>query len=137
MAHYGGMTDFIDFKTLKRPPKPNTCLVAPEGFCEAASADFVPPVFNMDCGALFDRLIAHIRSQTRWSNLLTDSSAWRLRCIAATPWLRFKDDIDIQLIPVNTKTTTLAVYSRSRVGYSDLGANRKRVEALIASLTKP
>ena len=51
--------------------------------------------------------------------------------------MRFKDDIDIQIIPAQGETaeTQIAIYSRSRIGYSDLGANRKRVAELIHKLT--
>ena len=33
--------------------------------------------------------------------------------------------------------STFAAYSRSRVGYSDLGANRKRLDAFSAALLTP
>ena len=59
----------------------------------------------------------------------------QLRYIAKTALLGFKDDVDIEIIPIDENATTLAIYSRSRVGYSDLGANQKRVEELIAQLT--
>ncbi|MDX1765264.1 MAG: DUF1499 domain-containing protein, partial [bacterium] len=40
---------------------------------------------------------------------------------------RFVDDLEFHLRP---STHTLAVRSASRVGYSDLGVNRRRVEKL-------
>lgn len=45
---------------------------------------------------------------------------------------RFVDDLEIQLRP---EEGIAAVRSASRVGYSDLGVNRKRVEGLRAELT--
>jgi uncharacterized protein (DUF1499 family) len=43
-------------------------------------------------------------------------------------WLfRFIDDLELQLDPV---TGVIAIRSASRVGYSDLGVNRRRIEAL-------
>lgn len=130
------MSDFIDFKTLTRPPKPNTCLAAPDGLCEAARVDFAPPIFDQTQETLLKSLTEIIRAERGWSKLVTDSTSGRQRFIAVTPFLRFKDDIDIQLVPVTEASTTLAIYSRSRVGYSDFGTNRKRVDALIASLTR-
>lgn len=45
----------------------------------------------------------------------------------ATPVLQFKDDVEFFL---DTNSRTLHVRSASRVGYSDLGKNRERVEQL-------
>jgi len=48
--------------------------------------------------------------------------------------MKYKDDIDIAVLETNDGST-VAIYSRSRVGHSDLGKNRKRVEALIDTLS--
>ena len=47
--------------------------------------------------------------------------------------LRFVDDLELQL---NLEERTIAVRSASRVGYSDMGVNRKRIERL-RSLFEP
>jgi uncharacterized protein (DUF1499 family) len=129
------MTYFITFKSLKRSPKPNTCLAAPADYCLAAEADFAPPVFPTSADALYQRLQDVISQQKRTTIVKADPATHQVRYIAKTPLIGFKDDIDIEVIPVDENNTTLAIYSRSRVGYSDLGANRKRVEELIAQLT--
>ncbi|MEO1135644.1 MAG: DUF1499 domain-containing protein [Pseudomonadota bacterium] len=49
----------------------------------------------------------------------------------ATPTLGFVDDVEFRLAE-----GAVHVRSASRVGYSDLGANRKRVEALRAALAE-
>lgn len=129
------MTDFISFKTLKRPPKPNTCLAAPADYCLAAEADFAPPIFPATANALYQRLLDVVQSQKRTTIEKQSAESGQLRYIAKTALLGFKDDVDIEIIPIDENATTLAIYSRSRVGYSDLGANQKRVEELIAQLT--
>jgi len=48
---------------------------------------------------------------------------------------RFADDIDVQAIPVDGGKSALAIYSRSRVGYSDLGVNRKRIERWLSQIS--
>lgn len=129
------MSDFIHFKSLKRPPKPNTCLVAPENFCLATEADFAAPEFQLSGAELFAKLNDMIASERSFGQLTSDADALRLKFVATTGLMRFKDDVDIEVIPLDDGKATLAIYSRSRVGYSDLGANRKRVTKLIAELT--
>lgn len=128
------MTDFISFKSLKRPPKPNTCLAAPENHCLAAEPDFAPPVMVMTGRGLFSRMSEVIASERRFGNIQADPENLRIKFVATTGLMRFKDDVDIEVIPINEGKATFAIYSRSRVGYSDLGANRKRVNDLIRSV---
>lgn len=125
------MTNFISFKSLKRPPKPNTCLAAPENHCLASKTDFTPPVLPLSAPDLFARLTEIVTAERRWSRLESDAESRRLKFVATTGLMRFRDDIDIEVIPVDNSHSTLAIYSRSRVGYSDLGTNRKRVNELI------
>ncbi|MEO1015929.1 MAG: DUF1499 domain-containing protein [Pseudomonadota bacterium] len=127
------MADFIDFKALRRPASPNTYLLAPDGFCENAEPDAAAPVFEDSPDALYARLTALAGARTDWTRLKSDPAARALAWIAVTPLLRFKDDIDARVVE-SPGGATVAIYSRSRVGYSDLGANRKRVERLLADL---
>lgn len=129
------MSDFINFKSLKRPPKPNTCLAAPENHCLAAEPDFAPPEFPLTPRGLFSKLSEVVAAERSWSKVESDAEALRLRFVATTGLMRFKDDVDIEIIPIDESRSTLAIYSRSRVGYSDLGANRKRVTKLIERVT--
>ncbi|MEM1146473.1 MAG: DUF1499 domain-containing protein [Pseudomonadota bacterium] len=129
------MVDFINFKTLKRPPKPNTFLVAPEHHCLAAEPDQRSPVLSVSAAELFETFRVAIASNRRWGSVTEDETNWRMRFVATTGLMRFKDDVDIQVIALKAAHSTFAIYSRSRVGYSDLGANRKRVQELIGKVT--
>ncbi|PKP80048.1 MAG: hypothetical protein CVT79_16945 [Alphaproteobacteria bacterium HGW-Alphaproteobacteria-18] len=133
------MTDFLDFQTLKRPPKPNTALIAPEGFTPLEAPDAAPPVLPFPPAETFARLISLIESRRDWKLVAADGATGRLRFIAVTKLLRFKDDIDVTILPVDGAPghSTFAAYSRSRVGYSDLGTNRKRLDGLSAALSLP
>lgn len=55
-----------------------------------------------------------------------------LRAECRSAWLRFVDDLELELRPDDT----MAVRSASRVGFSDLGVNRRRVERLRAALAQ-
>ncbi len=50
-----------------------------------------------------------------------------LHAVFRTPLLRFRDDLECRL---DSAQGVIHLRSASRVGYSDLGANRRRVEAL-------
>ena len=50
-----------------------------------------------------------------------------------TRWLRFIDDLEFQIKP---EADLIHVRSASRVGYSDLGANRRRLESLRTALNQ-
>ena len=50
-----------------------------------------------------------------------------LRAELTTRWLRFVDDVEFLLEP---GTGLIHVRSASRLGYSDLGTNRRRIEAI-------
>lgn len=54
-----------------------------------------------------------------------------LHVVARTAVFRFKDDVEFELRP---DLGLIAVRSESRVGYSDLGANRRRIERLRLAL---
>ena len=48
----------------------------------------------------------------------------------------FPDLVTAQVAPAGAGAATLLLYSRSVYGYSDLGANRRRVAAWLAALDK-
>ena len=54
-------------------------------------------------------------------------SAGYLHAELTTPWLRFVDDVEFLL---DAGRGVIDVRSASRIGYSDLGTNRARVEAI-------
>ena len=50
-------------------------------------------------------------------------------------WLfRFPDTVTVRFIALGAGRSTLAVYSRSHYGYSDLGVNQARVRAWLSAL---
>lgn len=127
------MSALTDFETLNRPGTPNTYLVLPKGFASSATADEASPDFQEDPAALFGRVVHLVSGRERWSVEQQDTNLLQLEAIAKTKLLKFKDDISIRVLP-RGDGAALAIYSRSRVGHSDLGANRKRVQALLQEL---
>ena len=54
-----------------------------------------------------------------------------LHVVATTPLLRFQDDVELAVDPTGER---IDIRSASRLGYGDLGANRRRVARLRAGL---
>lgn len=132
----GRMSEFIDFKTLERPKSPNTYLIAPPDFVGVAKIDEEAPVLDRQRMAVFDEIVGMAMSRNDWSLIVADEKTARLHIVETSRWLRFRDDLDIVVLPVvgAPDQCTLAAYSRSRKGWGDFGVNRKRVQALLARL---
>lgn len=120
----------IDFATFERPLTPNTYLVCTPEICSAARADAPSPTFNVDV-ATVRAAIASIVPEA----VFTDGpQGMQATYVATTRILRFKDDVDVLLVATAAGGTQVALYSRSRVGVSDLGKNRQRGNALLKAL---
>ena len=116
------LDDFFD--TLKRPGSPNNWLVAPAGF--AIVPDAVAPAFNIPMRDLIDTFkVVPLRSK---GVAVVEESAHAIHVVATTTLMRFKDDVWGLFIPIGENASTLALYSASRVGYWDLGTNRRRLK---------
>ena len=133
------MANFVDFKSLQRPASPNTALLLPPGFSSSAKADAETPVYDVSPKDLYVRALRLIGEKREWQLGEQDAATMRFTFIAVTPLLRFKDDVDVAILPVEGQPdkSSFAAYSRSRVGYSDLGANLKRLDAFAAALLVP
>ena len=56
-----------------------------------------------------------------------------LYAVFTSPLMRFKDDVEVY---IDESSNLVHFRSASRVGYSDLGVNRKRYEAFALALAK-
>ena len=121
-----------DFATLKRPRTPNTFLMAPEGFCPEAKLDLTPPVYAVEAPKLRQAFLSAVIAQPRVSHSLADEGGLYDDFVVRSALFRFPDLVSVQFIAGNGKTSTLALYSRSVYGRSDLGVNRRRSLAWLA-----
>jgi uncharacterized protein (DUF1499 family) len=70
-----------------------------------------------------------IASQQDWT-ITTDTGDF-LQAVVKTPLMRFRDDVQLRFVE---DTGVIQVRSSSRLGISDMGTNRKRVEMLRSQL---
>jgi uncharacterized protein (DUF1499 family) len=103
------------------PPTPNcVCSQATD-----APHAIAPLRYEGDGAAAFARLEALVAD---WPGaVIVAEGEGYLHAEVPTRWLRFVDDVELLLDPA---ARVIHVRSASRLGYSDLGANRRRVEAI-------
>jgi uncharacterized protein (DUF1499 family) len=127
----------IDFATLVRPATPNTYLVCPKSRCPAP-ADEESPVFPIPAAQLLERARATLSVEPRTRLVRDEPGLLRLVLVQRSRVFRFPDTITVQVFPLPDGRSTLAMYSRSNYGRSDLGVNKARIRrwmGLIAAQT--
>lgn len=130
-----GMAMQIDFKTLTLPGKPNTWLVAPTGLTPASPHETAPE-FPVPAEALRDAWMQVLADQPRLQVLARSADGLQVEAAQRTAVLRFTDLVSARIVPLDAGNSTMAIYSRSRVGYWDIGVNRRRVHRLMEALRK-
>ena len=111
------------FQTLVRPSSSNHWLIAPDWF--PGNPDETAPRFSVPVERLrsvFEEVIGALKSvrMKKRDEVLT--------CyVDETALLHLKDDIRVQFLSLGPDSSSLAAYSASRIGFLDLGTNRRRL----------
>jgi hypothetical protein len=92
------------------------------------------PCLPLPPAKLLPRLEEAMQS-LNWQVQEIDAPQGRLRAVITTPVLRFKDDIEIHLVPA-AGCTELHMRSSSRSGKGDLGANTRHILDLLQALQR-
>ena len=135
------LTRTIDFTTGFKHKKPNQYLVCPQNYC-AHKPNRIAPVFNIPAKQLARAFEAMVQKQVpKVSRIDERDGGMQITYLQRSPVLQFPDGITVRFIPLSDKTSTLAIYSRSKYGRKDLGMNPARVilwlEALEEQVSKP
>ena len=121
-----GRTDTVDTKsskTLAPCPKTPNCVSSLE---EKNGGHYIEPIhFSGDSAAAQVNLIAIIDSLRRAQVVAVQTGYIHAEFTSAI--LRFVDDVEFYF---DERQKVIQVRSASRVGYSDLGVNRRRVETI-------
>ncbi len=103
------------------------CAATPNCVCSHAEDELhgVAPLIADDAPDAMNR-VRQVMADWRGAKL-TDEADGYVRYECATPLLRYTDDLEF-LLDIDERV--VHVRSASRVGHSDLGANRRRIEAI-------
>ena len=101
--------------------------------CVSSQADdkehFIEPIiFAGSQQQAHDRLLQVIESEKR-TKIITDQQDY-IRVEFTSALFRFVDDVEFYFPEMNADETVIHTRSASRVGTSDLGVNRKRIERI-------
>lgn len=124
----------VDFATLSRRASPNDALVCSPDVCPAR-ADAVAPVYPVPARALFEAIPAALAAEARLEMVQDDPARLKRRYIQRTKLLGFPDTIVMQVIERPGGGSAVAMYSRSQLGFSDLGANRARLDRWLEKIS--
>ncbi len=122
----------MDMAGLVRPRTPNTALAAPAGFIP--TPDVVTPVYPQPAAGLFAAICDVAARQPRTFKQVAYADRLQAHFVARSALLGFPDLVTIAAAPHGAGSATLVIWSRSVYGRSDLGVNRKRVDAWLAAL---
>jgi uncharacterized protein (DUF1499 family) len=109
------------------PSKPNCVSSQSQG-----KEHFVPPLGFSVPPDVTQRALLELLPQMEGAQVMTAESFY-IRAEFTSPTMKFVDDVEFLIDPLSS---IVHVRSASRLGYSDLGVNRKRVEEIRARLEK-
>jgi hypothetical protein len=125
----------VDPMIVERSSSPNDYLVEPHQSATPMNSDTVAGVYALSAEELaqaFDMFVLEQSSAARLAGLPSDL---HMTYVDITPRIKAPDYISVKFIPLSDQTSTLAMFSRSRYGYGDLGANRRRVENWLGGIS--
>jgi uncharacterized protein (DUF1499 family) len=122
----------VEFSTLRRRATPNDALICPRDVCPQAQADAEPPVFPVP-GARLRSLVSEVALAEPGTSLI-EKGQQQDRFLVRTRFMRFPDTVIMQVFDQGEDASTLALYSRSQIGSSDFGVNRRRIERWVARI---
>jgi len=84
-----------------------------------------------------DEVLADARAladQRGWEIAYVDAEAGQMEATAFAGYIRFRDDVIVEVTPIADGSTRVDMRSVSRVGLSDLGYNAARIREFLAAL---
>ncbi len=122
----GSVSD--QFKRMQPCPSSPNCVSS----IASPGSHFIEPLIDLgDSQALISRIQTNLEKDPAFS--IVESEPSYLRVEARSRFFGFVDDVEFR---IRQDSNTVDMRSGSRVGYSDLGKNRRRLEAVRKSLIR-
>ncbi len=119
--------------TIETSDTPNSFRMAPNG-STTERIDAISPIYSESPSILaeaFDEFALNQRATDRIAGLPAELM---MTYVQRTEKLKLPDYISVKFLTLDDGTTSVAIYSRSRYGYADMGVNQARVERWIKTL---
>ena len=119
--------------TVATSETPNSFRMAPAGSTRER-IDLVSPVYSEPAVVMaqaFDEFALQQRATVRIAGLPPELM---MTYVQRSEALKFPDYISVKFIDLGDGTSTIAIYSRARYGYADMGVNQARVERWVKTL---
>ena len=123
----------VMFESLRRRDRPNDALACPPDLCPA-KIDIVPPEFTVAPSVLREAFARAILPERRLTLVDIDDRMSTDRYVQRSEKMRFPDTIVVRFLERPDGRSTIAIYSRSQLGYADMGVNLRRIERWLEKL---
>lgn len=120
----------VDFTTLAKSPDPNQYLLCPINICKLETPDDEPKTYPFNAQILKQKFLDVISDK---NTEMIKQDEHTVRFIARSSILQFPDTVSVEFFDIE-KGSTMAIYSRSQIGYSDFGTNESRVRRWLEKL---
>lgn len=118
----------VDPLTAKKPwRKRNVFILRDDGEKPA------PPVYDVDAGTLARAFDDFVMAKDRLERLAGSPDDLVVTYVARSRLMGYPDYISVRFLPLDDGHASLAIFSRSRFGNSDLGVNRNRINGWLAA----
>ena len=117
----------VDPRAVAKPDKPNHWLIRSVG------GDAPALEYALSAPDLAQVVDAVVLAQPRTRRIAGSVEAGHMTYLTRTPIMGYPDYVSVRVFATATGAS-LAVFSRSRFGQSDLGTNRKRMEEWMAAI---
>ena len=104
-------------------------------WADTNEGDPAPIVVPLSLAEALVQVETVIGSQPRWHIESTNAQTATIHATRLTRFLRFVDDITIRLEPT-AQGTRIHARSQSRIGFGDLGQNRRNLRELLEQLRR-
>ena len=123
----------VDPLTEPQTVKPHSFRIAPPALTEEI-VDVPSPVYSANPTLMAKAFDDFVLRQTKTSRIAGSPEEGWMTYVQLSPSLNLPDYISVKFIDLNGGKSTIAIYSRSRFGYDDMGVNETRLLTWVGTL---